>query len=120
MTPSEPHVKIVSDGNYFGTQVLVDGTPLQCVKAATWTIGPEPSFAKVTLELEDVAVELGGSEFDAKVIASCKPKSWLGRRLYRLARRRDELTFARAQRKGKGKRALAKRQLREIREGRRA
>lgn len=59
MPKPNPEVRIISDGTPWGTTIEVDGRRLTSVTKITWKIDVDEP-ARVTLELDRVAVEVTG------------------------------------------------------------
>jgi len=53
-------VRIVSDGTYFGTSVLVDGKPMDSVIGVTWSIDHPDRLARAVVECDYVEVDVTG------------------------------------------------------------
>lgn len=81
---AQAQVRIVSGGDYTNTRVFIDDVELRCVKAVSWRIGPEPGLATATLDVVDVAVELGGTLPEIRVVQRLASPGRVRRGAYRL------------------------------------
>lgn len=60
-TIRQGHVKLVSDGTYGGTRLLMpDGTPIPGIRAIRWT-ADEPGRARLEVDFGTHEVEIGGA-----------------------------------------------------------
>lgn len=64
-------VQIVSDGTSEHTQLLLDGQPIRGVTDITWRFSKSKRRATLTVEIRDVAVDMG-AEVPADVLAALR------------------------------------------------